>query len=68
MVKATVCGVIGVLVFSIAWCGYFLGAPITPENLAAAMRYGSTFTWEFWLIAVFVFVALFMTVRNMRKK
>lgn len=67
MVKAGLFAIVGVLVFAVAWCAYFLGAPITPESLLVAMRYGTTFTLRFWLIALFVFAALFMTANNMRK-
>ena len=67
MVQATVWGVISVLTFGVGWSLYFLGAPPSLESILISLTDTKSFPLEFWLIAFVIFVAVFMTVRNMQK-
>lgn len=66
MVKATVFGFISVLIFQVGWIWYF-AAPASPESILKSLADPSSFPLQFWLIALFIFVAVFMTVRNMQR-
>lgn len=67
MVKAVVSGFISVLIFQVGWAWYFLGSPSTLDNMLRALTNTNSFPLQFWLIALFIFAAVFMTVRNMQK-
>jgi hypothetical protein len=67
MVKAIMFGFIGVVIFQVGLAWYFLAAPASPQSILKGLTDSSSFPLQFWLIALFIFVAVFMTIRNMQK-
>jgi hypothetical protein len=67
MVQATVWGAISILTFGIGWTLYFLGAPPSLESILISLTDAKSFPLQFWLITLVIFVAVFITVRNMQK-
>jgi hypothetical protein len=67
MAKAIVSGFISIVIFQVGWAWYILGAPASLESLLRALTDTNSFPLQFWLIALFIFAAVFMTVRNMQK-
>jgi len=59
-------GRISVLIFGVGWTLYFLGAPLSPQSILISLTDAKSFPFQFWLIALVIFVAVFMTVRNMQ--
>lgn len=67
MAKAPILGLESVLIFGIGWAFYSLSVQLSTESILISLTDLNSFPPRFWLIALFIYVAVFMTVRNMQK-